>query len=239
MPGTIWWGGGNSNINKSSQSEDWDGRSEEGEMGKWFLSGLLIVFGTFGNFQAAYAQTKGSELVVPDKAAEKKRAEMRKRIEERKKELNGGEWEVMIKSMSGKGALDGSDALTFQDNVFRSKSSAKLGFTSTNYTLTVSDSGEGPTVWETMQTSGKGNVMFWRGEWLGDKMTGVISRQLEDGKSEEYSFSSSSMKEIPETSESEESAGEVKDEKSTDKNLSQGTLKSEEAGTIKGKKKKK
>lgn len=207
-------------------------------MGKWFLSGLLIVLGTLGNFQTAYAQSKGSESAVPDKAAEKKRVEMRKRIEEKKKELNGGEWEVMIKSMLGKGGLDGSDALTFQDNIFRSKSSSKLGFTSTNYTLTVSESGEGPTVWETMQTSGKGNVMFWRGEWQGDKMSGVISRQLEDGKSEEYSFSSSSMKEIPETSESEEPAGEVKDETSTDKSAIGDTLKAVEASSTKGKKKK-
>ena len=158
---------------------------------------ILIVLGILGNVPAAPAGAQGRD-------AEKKIEETRKKIEEKKKELNGGEWEVTIKSMSGKGALNGPDVLTFQDNVFRSKSSSKAGFSPTNYTLTVSEFDPGPTVWETMQTSGKGQVMFWRGEWLGDKMSGMISRQLEDGKSEEYIFSSSAMQEIPETSESEE-----------------------------------
>ena len=155
---------------------------------------LLIVLGILGNVPV-YAK---------EEAVDQKKDEMREKIEEKKKELNGGEWEVAIKSTLKKGALDGPDVLTFQDNVFRSKSSARAGFSPTNYTLTVSESAAGPTVWETMQTGGKGQVMFWRGEWLGDKMSGMISRQLEDGKSEEYIFSSSAMKEIPETSESEE-----------------------------------
>lgn len=159
---------------------------------------LLMVLGILGNVQAAPVDD------AQGRDAEKKKAEILKKIEEKKKEINGSEWKVTIKSMSGEGALNGADVLTFQDTVFRSRSSSKAGFTPTNYTLTVSESEEGPTVWETMQTSGKGNVMFWRGEWLGDKMTGVINRQLEDGKSEEYIFSSSAMQEIPETSESEE-----------------------------------
>lgn len=158
---------------------------------------LLIVLGIFGNVAAASARAQGRD-------AETKMEETRKKIEEKKKELNGGEWQVTITSMAKKGALNGPDVLTFQDNVFQSKSSSGSGFTPTNYTLTVSESDTGPTVWETMQTSGKGEVMFWRGEWLGKNMTGVITRQLEEGKTEEYSFSSSSMKEIPETSESEE-----------------------------------
>lgn len=165
---------------------------------------LLIVFGIFGNVSAAPAGAR-------ERDAEQKIAETRKKIEEKKKELNGGEWEVTIKSMPKKGALDGPDVLTFQDNVFRSKSSSKAGFSPTNYTLTVSESDTGPTVWETMQTGDKGDVMFWRGEWLGDQMTGVVSRQFENGKSEEYAFSSSAMKEIPETSES----GVSEEEKST------------------------
>lgn len=154
---------------------------------------LLIVFGIFGNVLAAPVGAKARD-------AETKMEEMRKRIEEKKKELNGGEWQVTITSMSGKGALSGPDVLTFQDNVFRSRSSSKAGFSPTNYTLTVPESDTVPTVWETMQTSDKGNVMFWRGEWLGDKITGVITMQSKEGKSEEYAFSSSSMMEIPETS---------------------------------------
>lgn len=186
---------------------------------QWTTLMPLVVFLSL-TLVPAFAQTD----------AEKKQAEILKKIEEKKKEINGGEWQVTLKSMSGKGDMDGADVLTFQDNLFRSRASSKLGFTPTNYTLTVSESEEGPTVWETMQTSGKGEVMFWRGEWLGKNMTGVITRQMEEGKTEEYSFSSSSMKEIPETSESEDPAQEIKGEKSAE------TLKSGETSSSKGKK---
>lgn len=150
--------------------------------------------------------------------SDKKRAEIRKKIEAKKIELNGGEWQVTLKSMSGKGAMDGSDVLTFQDNLFRSQASSKLGFTPTNYSLTVPESEEGRTVWETMQTNSAGETMFWRGEWFEKAMTGVITRQMEEGKSEEYNFSSSAMKEISETSETPESqdADKAKKEEKTD-----------------------
>ena len=137
--------------------------------------------------------------------SDKKQSGIRKKIEAKKIELNGGEWQVTLKSMSGKGAMDGTDVLIFQDNLFRSRASSKLGFTPTNYSLTVSESEEGRTVWETMQTNSTGETMFWRGEWFEKAMTGVITRQMEEGKSEEYSFSSSAMKEISETSETPES----------------------------------
>ncbi|OGX39746.1 MAG: hypothetical protein A3D87_01755 [Omnitrophica WOR_2 bacterium RIFCSPHIGHO2_02_FULL_50_17] len=179
-------------------------------------------------------------MPVPAQAADisKKQAEIRKRIEAKKQELNGGEWQVTIKSSSGKQALDGPDVLTFQDNLFRSKASSKLGFTPTNYTLTVSESEEGPTVWETMQTSSKGEVMFWRGEWSEQSMTGSINRQMEEGKVEEYSFTSSSMVEIPESSTSEDTDQGLETGKPADEGAVKETLKSDETSDLKKKKKK-
>lgn len=142
----------------------------------------------------------------PSADEEKKRQEMRKKIEEKKAELNGTSWKIQVGSQSGKGDLMGSDDLTFQDEKFISKKLQKRGFPATNYTLTVQTSGS--TVWETMQTSAKEGVAFWRGEWLEDSMSGVINRQLEEGN-EEYYFSSAGMSEIPDSSAEEKEEGEA------------------------------
>ncbi|MBI4710964.1 MAG: hypothetical protein HY767_00650, partial [Candidatus Omnitrophica bacterium] len=118
-----------------------------------------------------------------------------------KGELNGSSWSIKIDSQSKKGDLLGEDTLIFQNDKFRSESSGKLDYTPTNYTLTVQE--EGPTIWETMQTSKDGEVCFWRGEWKEGVMSGIISRQLKEG-SEEYYFTSASRKEIPKTTEEKE-----------------------------------
>ncbi len=176
-------------------------------------------------------------MTVPAQAADasKKEAEILNKIEAKKKELNGGKWQITIKSSAGNLALDGADVLTFQDNLFRSKTSSKLGFTPTNYTLTVSESEEGPTIWETMQTSGKGERMLWRGEWSGTNMAGSINRQMEEGKAEEYSFTSSSMVEIPETSAPEDVEQGFEEGKSSDKATPKEILKSDETSDSKKK----
>lgn len=170
-----------------------------------------------------------------DKGSESKEDTMRKRIEEKKVEINGREWQIDIKSPSGKGELDGPDTLTFQDNHFKSKVGSKIGFTPTNYTLTLSESEEGPTVWETMQTSGKGKVMFWRGEFMADTMTGVISRQLDDDKgNEEYFFRSAGMKKIPASSSKEEKEVEsaaASDDQDSKTSAATGTLDSAKSVT--------
>jgi hypothetical protein len=146
---------------------------------------------------------KKSPSKSPSKKDDAARDALRKIILEKKGELNGSSWSIKIDSQSKKGALLGEDTLNFQNDKFSSESSNKIGYTSTNYTLTVQESG--PTIWETMQTSKKGEVCFWRGEWKDNVMTGIISRQLEKG-AEEYYFSSSSRKDIPKTTEEKEGA---------------------------------
>ena len=119
---------------------------------------------------------------------EKKIAERRKKVEERLKELNGSEWEMTVKPHAGK-EKEYKDVFTFQDKQVSSKKLSARGFLSTNYTITIPDDGE-TAVWETMKT-GKEGVVFIRGEWVKDKMTGAISEQLDEGKKiKEYSFSS-------------------------------------------------
>lgn len=161
-----------------------------------FVLSFLCVLSLYTGL--AYAKSSDGE------AAEKKRLEMRKKIEEKKAELNGSSWEIELRSQVGKATLPPKDTLTFQDQQFISKNLSAKGFTATNYTLTVQENG--PTVWETMQTSPKGLITFWRGEWLEGSMSGVINRRIEDDKTEEYSFTSSQKASIPPSSKAAEEA---------------------------------
>ena len=78
------------------------------------------------------------------------------------------------------------------------------GFKPTNLTLTVEEGA--PVVWETMQTNDKGKVVFWRGEWEGETMHGMVSRQLGEGKNEDSYFSSTSHKKMDAAPVAEEAA---------------------------------
>lgn len=153
---------------------------------------LALVFSYMFASSSLCAYAKSAE-----DTAEEERVELRKKIEERKTELNGSSWQILIKSQAGKGSLEGPDTLTFQDGKFSSEALSKKNYSRTNYTLTIQEGG--PTIWETMQTSEKDGVTFFRGEWLKDTMTGVITRQTDKG-SEDYYFSSSAMKKISPTS---------------------------------------
>jgi hypothetical protein len=173
---------------------------------------MVAVFGLFflvalvsGSAEKCFAESDILSALTskkgPSKKDEEARVALRKMILEKKGELNGSSWSVKIDSQSKKGELLGEDTLIFQNDKFRSERAEKIGYTSTNYTLTVQE--EGPTIWETMQTSKKGEVCFWRGEWKDQTMTGIISRQLEKGV-EEYYFTSSVRTEIPKTTEEKE-----------------------------------
>ena len=152
--------------------------------------------------------TMSASLVFAEATNEEAKLEaLRKLTEAKKIEINGSQWDVQIKAMDGKGSLPEKDALTFQDGTFSSKYFSEKGFSPTNYTLTV-EREDGPTVWETMQTSEKGGVVFWRGEWKDEAMSGIISRQLEKGN-EEYSFTSSGKQSISPTSTEEKSEEKV------------------------------
>jgi len=166
-----------------------------------FFLAILISSNTPKGFAEAdilATQTSKKSSFKKDDAA---RDALRKMILEKKGEINGSSWSIRVESQSKKGDLLGEDTLTFQNDKFLSERSNKLGYSSTNYTLTVQEAG--PTIWETMQTSKKGEVCFWPGEWKDNVMTGIISRQLEKG-AEEYYFTSSLRKEIPKTTEEKE-----------------------------------
>lgn len=178
-----------------------------------------------------------SQVSAKEQTDEEKREDMRKMVEERKKDLNGSSWNVEIKSQGGKSVLEGADELVFQNGRFTSKKMAKRGYTSTNYTITPSETG--PSVWETMQTSVDDGVVFWRGEWQKETMSGVINRQVKEG-TEDYYFSSSLKVKIPPTSEEDETLEQESiDNASTAKTLSSGSEESSNGSSRKNKDKEK
>lgn len=128
-----------------------------------------------------------------------------KLLAEKKAELNGHEWDVkLVPAADPKKGTPVEDTLVFKDMKFESKGNASKGFVSTNYTITLQEGG--PSVWETMQSNDKGETVNWRGEWEGDAMHGVMSKQS-GGKNEDFYFNSVGSKAIPaETPKPEEAA---------------------------------
>lgn len=166
---------------------------------------------------SAYAKdnfAKSIEKIVPEKkaaekaapapvasslspAAQAKHEELKKLLDEKKKELNGSEWKVDVSS-AGKSL--GEDVMTFQNQQITCKTLKDKGYPATNYTVSLPE-GSDMAVWETMQTNPKGGVVFIRGEWKEGVMRGVMSEQLGEGKSQDLNFASVAKTAVPETTE--------------------------------------
>ena len=195
-------------------------------MRKIALSFLFLSIGLSSLYAATESTPAPSEskqeAVAPSKpvpkrsaAEEKKIAETRKRIDEKKTELNGSSWEVVLGSSSDPKMKGEKDTLTFQNGQFSSKNLSKRGFSPTNYTISLPSEDSKTAVWETMQT-GKDGLVFIRGEWEKEQMRGDISEQLEGGKkTKEYYFTTASRIAIPPTSKEEEKTGVPKTADST------------------------
>ena len=150
-------------------------------MRKYAVVALLV---TFFSMTAAYAKND-----APAKTdAVKKLEDSRQLIDQKKKELNGSEWQLDMTSSDAQGKAE-KEVFTFQNGQVTCKMLTARGFKPTNYTISVPE-GSDMAVWETMQTNDKSNVVFIRGEWKEDSMRGVISEQLEGGKTRDYSFAS-------------------------------------------------
>lgn len=143
--------------------------------------------------------------VVPALAANDAQAQL-ELIAAKKAELNDHEWEVKLTAAGDKDKTS-SDTLVFKEQMFESKSLTDKGYKPTNYTVSLQEGG--PTVWETMQSTDKGEPVFWRGEWEGESMRGVMSKQVGEGKNEDYYFSSVASKVIEKVVEPEPVKEEV------------------------------
>lgn len=161
-------------------------------MKKFGLSAIIffILAGTalYAEEQEIAAQ-KAPVVAKRTSEEEKIITESRKRVAEKRLDLNGTSWGVVYTVSSEPKMKNQKDTFVFQDNQFKSDLLAKRGFTSTNYTITVPPSETSEIgVWETMQTGKEGQI-FIRGEWAKDQMSGRITEQLEGGKKVvEHSF---------------------------------------------------
>lgn len=116
----------------------------------------------------------------------------------KKAALDNSEWAIGLKSMAGvKGKSKGEqDTLLFSDGKVSSVNLAKAGYNTTNYTLRILEDNETLT-WETMQTSEKDGVAFWRGDIGPDGvMRGVLSKRDLKNNTKDFNFVSTGSKKV-------------------------------------------
>ncbi len=99
--------------------------------------------------------------------------------------LNGTAWDIQLR-VSADGAFVRQDRLTFEDGKVRSRQMSAQGVTPSNYTLSAQP--DSSVVWETMQTDAAGAVVCWRGEWHGQVMRGMVTRQPAGQPVETFTF---------------------------------------------------
>jgi hypothetical protein len=129
--------------------------------------------------------------VVSKKQANK----IQEMIAKKKVDLNGTEWMINTKPMSGKGKAE-QDLLNFSDGKVSSKNMEAKGFAATNFSMRLLEDNETYT-WETMQVSEKDGTAFWRGDIGSDGiMRGVMSVRNKKNVVADYNFVSSETKKI-------------------------------------------
>ncbi|HNQ50596.1 MAG TPA: hypothetical protein PLP56_04135 [Candidatus Omnitrophota bacterium] len=146
--------------------------------------------------KAQKAQPAAPAAQKLDKALEKELKDKRVVVAQKMSLLNNTEWQIELSPLSGKGKKE-TDTVTFRNNQVSLANYGKKGFPSTNITLTVQP--DGSMIWETMQTSEKSGICFWRGE-LDKAMTvmrGVLSHKIDDRTKQDYSFTSTSRRTLP------------------------------------------
>jgi REP element-mobilizing transposase RayT len=114
-------------------------------------------------------------------------------------QLSGTAWDIQLRGQADGAARQ--DRLTFENGQVRSRLLGAQGVAPSNYTL--STQADGSVVWETMQTDAAGAVICWRGEWRGQVMRGMITRQLPGQRTETLTFLGVAQSERPASSPSE------------------------------------
>ena len=171
------------------------------------IAGLLtLVFfhaDVFAKDDTTPKESTGTAVPKRTSADEQKITELRKRTQDARKDLNGSSWAVELRALDKKNK-DEKDKFTFQDGMFKSDHYIDLGYTPTNYSITLSGAETESAVWETMLSSKEGQI-FIRGEWEKEKMSGNITEQLDGGKKVvERFFTTEARKTIPTESKAKE-----------------------------------
>lgn len=150
--------------------------------GRWLAGGFLTFFLTLLATPAAQAGKSDPAVELARRQAQ----EVAVRLE-----LEGTVWSIQLSPMGKKSGKPVKDILTFENGKVQSGRLIKEGYPATNYTLTLQEGENAPTVWETMQTKEGAGVAFWRGERQGETLQGILSRRSDEGEVEDFSFSGS------------------------------------------------
>ena len=137
---------------------------------------VVLVAGIGGVYFYFIAKEKG----VPEDARQMVAGAI-KRMEE----LNGTEWEIRLTPVAG--GEQRADTISFMQGKLVSAKLNTSGYSASNYSLTIEDSGK--ITWETMQTSPTG-IASWRGEIQQGKMRGILSLRQEGKEPQDFSFMS-------------------------------------------------
>lgn len=105
------------------------------------------------------------------------------------KKIKTEEWQIRLQPTSGGNEL--IDTLILKDGKFTSRRLNFMGFSSSNYSLSVDNKGK--TIWETMQSSSTATAS-WRGEIEFESMQGILSLREEGKPAQDFSFVSVSFK---------------------------------------------
>ena len=105
-------------------------------------------------------------------------------------QLDGTQWTLQLTPRNEK-AKPKHDTISFDVNKVASERLSKSGYGNSNYSLTIG--GNKVAAWETMQSDEKDGVVFWRGEFDGSMVRGMVTERPAKGRSEDYTFSGTEM----------------------------------------------
>lgn len=143
----------------------------------------------------SYAADEGQEA-LPEKIVTKSVVVAEDALAAKRADLNNTEWAIDLKSMSSAKAKAEKDTINFADGKISSANSGKSGYGPTNFTLRMLEDNETLT-WETMQTSEKNGVAFWRGDIGPDGiMRGVLSKRDKKDKTSDFNFVSTGSRKV-------------------------------------------
>ena len=135
----------------------------------------------------AKGQPEKAAAPAPQVVSKKQASKTQEMIAKKKSELNGTQWSIETRPMSGKGKAE-KDVISFMDNKVSSKNMEPRGFAATNFSMRLLEDNETYT-WETMQVSEKDGAAFWRGDIGSDGvMRGGVSLRDKKNKVSDFNF---------------------------------------------------
>lgn len=156
----------------------------------------MIVLTAIG---AASAETKKKQttkdIVTKQATSQIPATKIAELAAKKKAELNGTEWAIQTKPMGGGRGKTETDLISFSEDKVISKNLATLGYAATNFTVRTEE--DGTVIWETMQTSEKDGIAFWRGDINDGVMRGVLSKRDKKDNAFDFSFVSASSTSAP------------------------------------------